>query len=237
MKYHYIYRVTSESGKFYVGRHTTSKIDDGYMGSGKWVRSLKDKTILSREIIEYCDTFEDLLIAEKRIIDEVIGTPGCMNFSNNPVGFASGAANPNCTPHARESASVRISGEKNPSKMPGIGDKISSALKGKPGTMLGKKHTVDARAKMSAARKGIVISPETRKKYAERRKEEIAAGTRILPSFAGRTHAPDSIAKMKKPKPTVTCPVCGKVGGSGAMHRFHFDLCRDGPERLKRRKS
>jgi hypothetical protein len=31
---------------------------------------------------------------------------------------------------------------------------------------------------------------------------------------------------LKKPKPTKTCPVCGFVGGSGNMLRYHFDNCK-----------
>jgi hypothetical protein len=28
------------------------------------------------------------------------------------------------------------------------------------------------------------------------------------------------------PQPTVTCPHCGKIGGVGGMHRYHFDNCK-----------
>lgn len=32
--------------------------------------------------------------------------------------------------------------------------------------------------------------------------------------------------KMKKPKPKLTCPHCGMVGGTGNMQRWHFDNCK-----------
>jgi len=31
----------------------------------------------------------------------------------------------------------------------------------------------------------------------------------------------------KVPKPKVTCPCCGKIGGAGSMGRWHFDNCKD----------
>ena len=38
---------------------------------------------------------------------------------------------------------------------------------------------------------------------------------------------PDCIKnKKRKPKPIVTCPHCGSVGGKSAMARWHFDKCK-----------
>jgi len=59
---HFIYKTTHISGKYYIGRHSTENINDGYLGSGKWVKSIKDKSKLSREILEYCDDIDDLII-------------------------------------------------------------------------------------------------------------------------------------------------------------------------------
>ena len=51
--YHFIYKTISDSGKYYIGRHSTKNLNDGYFGSGKWIRSLKNKSNLKREIIEF----------------------------------------------------------------------------------------------------------------------------------------------------------------------------------------
>lgn len=43
-KYHYVYRIINKlNNKFYYGVHSTSNIDDGYMGSGKRLGYAKNK--------------------------------------------------------------------------------------------------------------------------------------------------------------------------------------------------
>ena len=91
--YHFIYKTTSNSGKYYIGRHSTNNINDGYYGSGKWIRSLKNKSDLKREIIEHCKE-DDLKKIEQKYLQENVGKENCMNFNLNPVGFSSGELNP-----------------------------------------------------------------------------------------------------------------------------------------------
>jgi len=91
---HFIYKTTHKNGKYYIGRHSTDDLDDGYIGSGKWPRSIKDKSSLTREIIEFVDTFEELISAEIKYLTEHFGKPNCMNMSNTSKGWATGAANP-----------------------------------------------------------------------------------------------------------------------------------------------
>ena len=45
-KYHYIYKVTRDDGKYYIGMHSTNELEDGYFGSGKLItRSKKNSSV------------------------------------------------------------------------------------------------------------------------------------------------------------------------------------------------
>jgi hypothetical protein len=91
---HFIYKTTHKNGKYYVGRHSTEDIDDGYLGSGIWVSEIKDRTSLSREILEFADSQEQLIELEERYLVEHFGKPNCMNLSNKGTGASTGNANP-----------------------------------------------------------------------------------------------------------------------------------------------
>ena len=101
---HFIYKTTHTNGKYYVGRHSTNNIDDGYIGSGKWPLSIKDKTTLTREILEYADSAEKAKELEGKYLAEHFGKPNCMNRTKDPIGFDT---------------------ENNPMKNPTIAEKIS----------------------------------------------------------------------------------------------------------------
>lgn len=91
---HFIYKTTHKNGKYYVGRHSTENLNDGYVGSGIWVSEIKDKSSLSREILEYAESFEQLIELEDKYLTEHYGKPNCMNMSNKSTGWPVGSANP-----------------------------------------------------------------------------------------------------------------------------------------------
>tara|TARA_R110000868_G_scaffold104726_3_gene288654 strand:+ start:20 stop:679 length:660 start_codon:yes stop_codon:yes gene_type:complete len=84
-KYHYIYKTTcSVNKKYYIGMHSTDKMDDGYLGSGKrlW-NSIKyhGKENFTKEILEYCETREELKKREEEIVNEQLLTEDlCLNL-------------------------------------------------------------------------------------------------------------------------------------------------------------
>jgi hypothetical protein len=84
---HFIYKTVHKNGKYYIGRHSTDNIDDGYMGSGKWPLSIKDKSTLTREILEYANSFDEVKELERKYLAENFGKPNCMNRTPDPIGF------------------------------------------------------------------------------------------------------------------------------------------------------
>lgn len=76
---HIIYRTTNKvNGKFYIGKHTTNNLNDGYLGSGKFLKLAIQKygkhnfvretlCILSDE--EHAYELEELLIDDDLVLD------------------------------------------------------------------------------------------------------------------------------------------------------------------------
>jgi hypothetical protein len=84
-KFHYIYKITClKNNRYYIGMHSTSNLDDGYLGGGKIIKnSVKKhgKEAHRKEILEYLDNRELLKEREKEIINlDLLGDPMCMNI-------------------------------------------------------------------------------------------------------------------------------------------------------------
>lgn len=93
-KFHYIYKITRDDGRFYIGMHSTDNLDDGYFGSGNLItRSVKKHGISrhSKEIIEFVDSREELKSREKEIVClETLDDIKCMNLKlGGEGGFSS----------------------------------------------------------------------------------------------------------------------------------------------------
>ena len=72
--YYIIYEIKNLiNDKIYVGFHKTSKIDDGYMGSGKYIKRAINKYGIdnfSKKIIKLCSTEKEMIDLEKEIVNE-----------------------------------------------------------------------------------------------------------------------------------------------------------------------
>jgi hypothetical protein len=186
--YTYITRLIN-SEKYYVGRHTTKNIDDGYLGSGKWVRSIKNKELLYKEILSYYETFEELVEAEKLLINEHIAGVNCMNFNNNPIGFGSGDYN-----IARSEKERKRRSEQFKNNHP----------------MRGRSHSKESREKMSNSRIGQSAwnknltkeNNESLQKMSSTLKGNIPWNKGLVGvqqgSMKGKKHSTESLLKIKK---------------------------------------
>lgn len=73
-KYHYLYCIENiDDQMFYVGKHTTSDLNDGYMGSGTLLCEAYRKKGLARfrkHILAFFDSEQEVLDAERFVVDE-----------------------------------------------------------------------------------------------------------------------------------------------------------------------
>ena len=82
---HYIYKtICNVTKRYYIGMHSTSNLEDGYLGSGKRLRySIRKygKENHTKEILEFLSTREKLVIRETEIVNKILLTDKlCMNL-------------------------------------------------------------------------------------------------------------------------------------------------------------
>lgn len=120
-KYYLIYQITNKlNGMIYIGKHKTSNIDDGYMGSGvRITRAIKKYGVenFEKTILFECASEEEMNTKEAEIVnaefisrDDVyninLGGSGSWYFSNqNPNNYGNSQYMKNKTPE--EIASIR----------------------------------------------------------------------------------------------------------------------------------
>jgi hypothetical protein len=142
--YHYIYKTTCKvTGRYYVGMHSTSNLEDDYIGSGKrlWYSIKKyGKENHMREILEFLPDRKTLVAREKQIVNqELLLDSNCMNLIEGGID------------HDYQSLSENVK------------EKISRANKGR-------KLSPEHRKKLSEAGKNRKFSEECRNKMSEKAK-------------------------------------------------------------------
>jgi hypothetical protein len=111
--HHYIYKTTCNvTGRYYIGMHSTSNLEDGYIGSGRrlWLSINKHgKENHSVEILEWLPDRLSLKLREQELVNEILlKDEMCMNLQ---LGGGGG-----CTPEIqfkRSSAGGKSSWNKN----------------------------------------------------------------------------------------------------------------------------
>jgi hypothetical protein len=90
-KFHYIYKTTcTVTGRYYVGMHSTSNLEDDYIGSGKrlWLSIRKHgRENHQKEILEFLPDRRSLKERERELVNEsLIQDPMCMNLATGGDG-------------------------------------------------------------------------------------------------------------------------------------------------------
>ena len=89
--YHYIYKtICLVNNKFYIGMHSTSNLEDGYIGSGKrlWYSIKKyGRENFKMEILEFLPDRSSLKLREKEVVNsDLLKEELCMNLKEGGDG-------------------------------------------------------------------------------------------------------------------------------------------------------
>lgn len=191
MTHYLIYKITNNlNGKIYIGKHITENLDDGYMGSGVAIRHAVKKYGIenfSKEIL--FDVYgEDLMnFLEEAIVDEAfVKRKDTYNLKTGGEGGC----------HMSEESRQKIS-EANRRRPPyHLSEehkrKIGIANKGK-GAKKGRVVSEETRRKLSEANKGRPLSEEHRKKLSEAKK-----GKPSSKGMLGKHHSDETRRKMSE---------------------------------------
>ena len=83
-KYHFLYKTTNlVDGRYYVGMHSTDDLDDGYIGSGKFLkRSIRKYGVENHkfEILKFFNSRSELAAEERKLVTmQGVLNRDCMN--------------------------------------------------------------------------------------------------------------------------------------------------------------
>lgn len=163
-KYHFLYKTTNLlNNKFYVGIHSTNKLNDGYLGSGKRLKHSVNKygrENFKMEILEFFECRELLIEKEKDLVnDELLKDPLCMNLK--PGGSGGTCGQDHILKLKKGSSDYQKKMWKNDDYRKKIIEVLRNTMiknhklgKIKYDTFTGKKHTETSKRKMSEAKKG-----------------------------------------------------------------------------------
>lgn len=160
---HYLYKTTCLiTGRWYIGMHSTNKLEDGYMGSGRRLRySIRKhgEENHKKEILEFFASRELLVEAEiNAITEDMIGDPMCMNLmGGGEGGFISEEHYENLKEKNSELQKEKWKDAEYRNKIVKVlyeGMKKHHKNRTNYNTFEGKKHTEETKKRMSESSKG-----------------------------------------------------------------------------------
>ena len=164
MKHYLVYKITNTiNNMIYIGVHETQKVDDNYMGSGKYLQNAQKKYGLKnfkKEILFECSSREDMLQKEIDLVDEAFISR--LDTYNSTIGGYGGGfyyANKNGLNHKVNQHKIVHSKIKNdPDYAEWFSKKVSTGLYNytskhpeNPNGWIGKKHNEQSKRKIGEA--------------------------------------------------------------------------------------
>jgi len=158
------------------------------------------------QILYECEDRDTALAHEQACLDINVDDPQCMNIARQASSGMAGRRHTDATKEKLRQAN------------------------------LGKRMSAKSRSKVSRALRKRTRKPETGRRISAALKARgIRPGAEALrrsrETNTGRPLSDEHRRKLSEikggiPKPKVTCPHCGKVGGAPVMARWHFDNCK-----------
>jgi hypothetical protein len=164
--FHIIYKtIRLGTGEYYVGKHSTPNLMDGYRGSGRWVARLP-KEATTTLILHSCDSEGECLRLERELVDIYRTDPLCQNQTRGGRGSFEHLRGRLKTDEENEKRSATLRAtfsrwteeqkERKRANQRGLRGP-TPLLAGENNPFFGRKHTEETKLKIRAA-----ISPEQR---------------------------------------------------------------------------
>ena len=197
MLYHYVYKTTHKNGRYYIGRHTTSDLEDGYLGSGVWVSGIKNKKDLAKEVLYFTKSTQELKSLEESLIANHYNDPLCMNRGLGSNGWTSEEAKTENTKRVIGGTHNFLGGEiSRKTQLRRVSEGIHQ--------WVGQKNPSLDRIKNGTH---LWLSDQHKQATSQNNKKRFSNGTHHF---------------LKE----VECPHCAKKGQMTAMKRWHFENCK-----------
>lgn len=153
MKFYLVYKTThNPTGKFYIGRHSTNKIDDDYLGSGVKITRMINKygkEQFTKEIIKICESPNEMIELEVEEIRKVFDNQLCLNLMIGDPRFTGGIE------FSEETKQKMSVSKKKTHNTPEVRERLSEAQK---------RRSEEIKAHNTRIHKGKTISDEMKQK-------------------------------------------------------------------------
>jgi hypothetical protein len=219
MAFHVVYKTTNKiNNKYYIGVHSTTNINDNYMGSGTALKLAIIKygpENFIKEVIAIFDSREEALSLESKLVtEELILDKGCYNltFGGGSPPITSGREHP-LYGSIRPDSKLRML-ESNPARLPHVKAKHAETVmvRDLDGNIFKIKRDDWNPNTHTQINRGMITVKDS------------DGNSHYLPKDDPRVMNGELVHISKGL--VLTCPHCNKVGGS-TMKRWHFNNCKD----------